>query len=37
MPYWSIPDEAFDDPDMMARWVKLSYEAALRSSKIKRG
>ena len=36
MPYWSIPDEAFDDPDMMARWVKLSYEAALRSSKIKR-
>lgn len=31
MPYWSIPDEAFDDPDVMARWVRLAYEAALRA------
>ena len=31
MPYWSIPDDAFDDPDLMARWVRLAYEAALRS------
>lgn len=31
MPYWSIPDDAFDDPDVMARWVRLAYEAALRS------
>ncbi|HEX4180316.1 MAG TPA: TfoX/Sxy family protein [Caulobacteraceae bacterium] len=28
MPYWSIPAEAFDDPDAMARWVKLAYQAA---------
>lgn len=33
MPYWSIPDDAFDDPDEMARWVRLAYEAALRSRK----
>ncbi|WP_077961152.1 TfoX/Sxy family protein [Ensifer adhaerens] len=33
MPYWSIPEDAFDDPDEMARWVRLAYEAALRSRK----
>ena len=33
MPYWSIPDDAFDDPDIMARWVGLAYEAALRAEK----
>ncbi len=33
MPYWSVPDDAFDDPDVMARWVRLAYEAALRSDK----
>jgi DNA transformation protein len=31
MPYWSIPDEAYDDPDVMAKWVRLAYEAALRA------
>jgi DNA transformation protein len=31
MPYWSIPDDAYDDPDVMARWVRLAYEAALRA------
>jgi DNA transformation protein len=31
MPYWTIPDDAYDDPDQMARWVRLAYEAALRS------
>lgn len=31
MPYWSIPDEAYDDPDVMARWVRIAYEAALRA------
>lgn len=31
MPYWSVPDGALDDPDAMARWVRLAYEAALRS------
>ncbi|RVP30921.1 TfoX/Sxy family protein [Sinorhizobium meliloti] len=33
MPYWSIPEPAWDDPDEMARWVRLAYEAALRSKK----
>ena len=33
MPYWSIPDDAFDDPDEMARWVRLANEAALRARK----
>ena len=33
MPYWSIPAEAFDDPDIMAQWVKRAYDAALRSAK----
>lgn len=31
MPYWSIPEDAYDDPDVMARWVRLAYEAALRA------
>jgi DNA transformation protein len=31
MPYWSIPEDAFDEPDLMARWVRLAYEAALRA------
>lgn len=33
MPYWSVPDDAFDDPDIMARWVGLAYQAALRADK----
>jgi DNA transformation protein len=35
MPYWSIPADAFDDPGVMANWVRLAYEAALRSAKVK--
>ncbi len=31
MPYWSVPDAAFDDPDEMAVWVRRAYEAALRA------
>ena len=31
MPYWSIPDGAPDEPDAMAHWVRLAFEAALRS------
>jgi DNA transformation protein len=31
MPYWSIPENAYDDPDEMAKWVRLAYEAALRA------
>ncbi len=31
MPYWSIPEDAFDDPEIMAHWVRLAFEAALRA------
>ena len=31
MPYWTVPEDAFDDPDVMARWVRLAYAAALRA------
>lgn len=31
MPYWSIPDAAFDDPDLMAHWVRLALQAGLRA------
>ena len=31
MPYWSIPNEALDDPDSMARWVRLAFDAGLRA------
>jgi TfoX/Sxy family transcriptional regulator of competence genes len=37
MPYWSIPADAFDDPDTMARWLKLAHEAALRSAGLTSG
>jgi DNA transformation protein len=30
MPYWSVPEEAYDDPDEMAKWVRLAFEAAVR-------
>ncbi len=29
--YWSIPVAALDDPDEMATWARLAYEAALRA------
>ncbi|MCP8893544.1 TfoX/Sxy family protein [Shinella daejeonensis] len=32
MPYWSVPEEAFDDPDIMALWVRRAWEAALRTA-----
>jgi DNA transformation protein len=32
MPYWSIPEDAFDNPDIMAKWVRLAYEASLRAA-----
>lgn len=31
MPYWSIPEEAYDDPDEMAKWVRLAWEAGIRA------
>ena len=32
MPYWSIPDEALDDPDLMAHWTRLAFDAGLRAN-----
>ncbi|WP_084365408.1 TfoX/Sxy family protein [Rhizobium sp. RU36D] len=37
MPYWNIPEDAYDDPDEMAKWVRLAYEAAVRSEAAKKG
>ncbi len=31
MPYWSVPDDAWDDPDEMAKWVRIALEAAVRA------
>jgi DNA transformation protein len=28
--YWSIPEQALDDPDALKEWAELSYQAALR-------
>lgn len=36
MPYWTVPEEALDDPDAMTRWAKLAFEAALRAERAKR-
>jgi DNA transformation protein len=33
MPYWSVPDEALDDPDEMTPWARKALEAARRSGK----
>ena len=33
MPYWSIPGDALDDPDVMVLWARRAYEAAVRSGK----
>lgn len=33
MPYWSVPEEAFDDPDIMTLWAKRAFEAARRTRK----
>jgi DNA transformation protein len=31
MSYWTVPADAFDDPDLMAHWVRLALEASLRA------
>ncbi|MGO1160394.1 TfoX/Sxy family protein [Brucella sp. C7-11G] len=31
MPYWSVPDDAFDDPEIMTDWAKVAFAASLRS------
>lgn len=30
MPYWSVPEDAWDDPDEMEKWVRVAVEAAMR-------
>ena len=37
MPYWSLPDGAADDTDLMTPWAQKAFEAALRSGKNKSG
>ena len=32
MPYWTIPTDAVDDPDVLATWVKLAYAEGRRAS-----
>lgn len=31
MPYWSIPEAALDDPEELAPWIRLAWQAALRA------
>jgi DNA transformation protein len=33
MPYWSIPDDAIDDPDELKLWTRKAFEAAKRAGK----
>ena len=33
MPYWTIPPDAFDDPENMAVWVKLAAASARRADR----
>jgi DNA transformation protein len=33
MPYWSIHDEAIDDPEELKRWTRKAFEAARRADK----
>ena len=34
--YYAVPEDAFEDPRVMARWARLGYAAALRAAKAKR-
>lgn len=36
MPYSTMPDDAFDDPDIAGRWARLAFEAARRSEVMKK-
>ena len=37
MSYWSLPNEALDDPDALKEWAELAYQAALRVPPRRRG
>lgn len=34
--YWSLPDEAIDDPESASRWGKLAVEASRRAEALKK-
>ncbi|MBC8022353.1 MAG: TfoX/Sxy family protein [Burkholderiales bacterium] len=34
--YYAVPEDAFEDAEVMARWARLGYAAALRAAKGKR-
>ena len=33
MPYWPMPEAAFDDPDEAEKWVKIAVGASIRAGK----
>lgn len=33
MPYWTIPESAFDDPDEAEKWVKIAVGASIRAGR----
>jgi DNA transformation protein and related proteins len=33
MSYWSLPDEALDDSELLKAWADLAYQAALKAKK----
>ncbi|OYR19039.1 TfoX/Sxy family protein [Brucella thiophenivorans] len=35
MPYWSVPDNAYDDPEIMTDWARLAFAASLRAVLVK--
>jgi DNA transformation protein len=34
--YYAVPEDAFEDPQVMARWARLGYAAALRAASKRR-
>ena len=36
MSFWTIPEEALDDTELLKRWADLAYEAALKVKKAPR-
>lgn len=36
MPYWSIPEDAYDDPEHMAVWARKAHQASLRAGNAKK-
>ena len=36
MTYWSLPEAALDDADVLKEWAALAYEVAMRGAKVKK-